>query len=173
MKKKTKIIILIIISIIWMLIIFKLSSMNSSNSNGKSTNFISIFIEDTLNITNNYGITNSHPNSSKIDKASNLINPPLRKVMHASVYFVLAFFLNILLNIIFDHKHYISSILITLFICILFASSDEIHQLFVVGRTGQFIDVIIDTMGAIIGIMFYSTYYIVYKNGQKSVMNKG
>lgn len=172
MKKKTKIIIFSIISIICMLCIFKLSSMNSNNSNGHSRDFISIFIEDTLNITNNYGITDSHPSSNKIQKVSYLINPPLRKVFHATVYFILSFFLMVLLNIIFEHKKYIKTIIIVLIICILFASSDEIHQLFVSGRTGQFIDVVIDTLGAIVGIMFYTTYHIVYKNGQKSMLIK-
>lgn len=169
MKKKTKIIILLIILIIWMLLIFKLSGMNSNNSNGHSRDFISIFIEDALDLTNNYGITNSHPSSNKIQKASYLINPPLRKVMHATVYFVLSFFMMTLLSIIFDHKHYIKTILIVLITCFLFAASDEFHQLFVNGRTGQFIDVIIDTLGSIIGIIFYTTYHIVYRNGQKSV----
>lgn len=172
MKKKIKIIIFSVISIICMLCIFKLSSMNSDNSNGHSRDFISIFIEDTLNITNNYGITDSHPSSNKIQKASYLINPPLRKVCHATVYFVLSFFLMILLNIIFNYKKYFLSVIISTAICILFASSDEIHQLFVIGRTGQVIDVVIDALGSIVGIIFYTTYYIVYKRGQKSMENK-
>ena len=167
MKKSTKIIILAILSLAWMACIFKLSSMTSYNSNGKSIDIISIFIEDTLNITNSYGITSSYPSNDKIAHASALLNPILRKVIHATVYFVLAFFIMILINIIFDYKHYILGFIITLLICIIFASSDEIHQLFVAGRTGQLVDVVIDSIGALIGILFYSTYYLVYKNGYK------
>jgi len=51
MKKAIKILILLAMlsfAILWMFIIFKLSGMSSSNSNGKSTDIISIFIEDTL-----------------------------------------------------------------------------------------------------------------------------
>ncbi len=37
--------------------------------------------------------------------------------------------------------------------CILFATSDEIHQLFVPGRFGSAADVMLDTIGAVVGIM--------------------
>lgn len=166
-KKALKIIIILLIAITWMLCIYKLSSMNSNNSNGKSTDIISIFIEDALEITNDYGITSSHPNEQKIERASQLINAPMRKVIHATVYFVLTFFIMILMNIILDHKKYFLSVIIALIICIIFAGTDEYHQTFVAGRTGQLLDVIIDTAGGVIGILFYSTYQIVYKLGYK------
>ena len=110
MKKKTKIkiivtVIMVLLAILWALFIFKLSDMNTSNSNGKSTGFISIFIEDSLEITYKYQITSSHPSEAKIDKASKLLNAPLRKVAHASVYFILAFILICYLNFMFDNKN--------------------------------------------------------------------
>lgn len=156
----------------WMIAIYKLSSMNSNNSNGKSTDIISIFIEDTLDITNNYGITSSHPDEQKIEKASQLINAPMRKVIHATVYFVLAFFIITLINIIFDHKKYFLSVCIVLALCILFATTDEYHQTFVAGRTGQLMDIIIDSAGAIAGILFYSTYHFVYRSGYKKALKE-
>ena len=85
MKKVLLIIVLLALAGGWMYLIYQLSGMNSKNSNGKSTDIISLFIEDTLEVTNDYGITNSHPNEQKLAKASQLINAPLRKVMHASV----------------------------------------------------------------------------------------
>lgn len=171
-KKALKIVIILILAIAWMVCIYKLSGMNSNNSNGKSTDIISIFIEDTLEITNNYGITSSHPNEQKIEKASKLINAPMRKVIHATVYFVLAFFIMILMNIIFDHKKYFWSVLIALILCIIFAGTDEYHQTFVAGRTGQLLDVIIDTAGGVVGILFYSTYQIVYRLGYKKALKE-
>ena len=74
MKKTIKIIFLLILAVFWMVCIFKLSDMNSQKSNGKSSDIIALFIEDTLDITNEYGITNSHPTESKLAKASQLIN---------------------------------------------------------------------------------------------------
>jgi VanZ family protein len=41
----------------------------------------------------------------------------------------------------------------TLLVVFLYASTDEIHQLFVPTRTGQFSDVMIDTTGAAIGML--------------------
>ena len=43
-------------------------------------------------------------------------------------------------------------IAIALVVCILFAISDEFHQLFVPGRGAQVKDVLIDTAGAIVGM---------------------
>lgn len=174
-KNKKKIIISIIVClliILWIGIIYKLSSMNTTNSNGHSKDIISVFIEDTLEITNKYGITNSHPNSTKIEKASRLLNAPLRKVMHASVYFVLAFLIILFVNYLFKNKKYLVSSLISLVLIIALASFDEFHQTFVAGRTGQIKDVIIDTCGAIVGILFYGTYYYIYKRGYKSGLKK-
>ncbi|WP_243096886.1 VanZ family protein [Thermohalobacter berrensis] len=39
--------------------------------------------------------------------------------------------------------------------CILYAISDEVHQLFVPGRDAQITDVMIDSAGAFIGIGMY------------------
>lgn len=167
MKKAIKVIILLSIAVIWMICIYKLSGMNSKNSNGKSTDIIALFIEDTLEITNEYGITNSNPNAQKLARVSQLINAPMRKVIHTTVYFVLAFFVMILLNIIFDHKKYLLTLIIAVVLCIGFAMLDEYHQTFVEGRTGQILDVCIDSVGAICGVLFYSTYQIVYVNGVK------
>lgn len=167
MRKYVTIILVLILAIVWMFGIYKLSSMNTQNSNGKSTDIIAIFIEDTLEVTNEYGITNSHPTNSKLARVSQLINAPLRKVMHASVYLVLAFLAIVFFNVLMNNKHYWIALILTLIISIGFAVSDEIHQTYVSGRTGQFLDVVIDSIGALVGIFIYTTYYIVYKNGYK------
>ena len=99
-------VIVFVLVILWILGIYKLSSMNTSNSNGKSVSIIGIFIEDTLEVTNKYGITDSHPDENKLVKATNLLNRPLRKVMHASVYFVLAFMIIFFINYMFHNKRY-------------------------------------------------------------------
>jgi VanZ family protein len=169
MKKKRVIVvtILIILVIAWILGIYKLSSMNTSNSNGKSSGIISVFIEDTLEVTNKYGITNSHPDDAKLEKASQLLNAPLRKVMHASVYFVLAFMIIFVTNFLFHNKKYVISAIITIVLILVAAGFDEYHQTFVDGRTGNVKDVLIDTAGGVAGILFYGTYYYVYSRGYK------
>ena len=43
--------------------------------------------------------------------------------------------------------------------CFLYACSDEVHQLFVPGRSGNIIDVGIDSIGSYFGILFFYIYY--------------
>lgn len=50
-----------------------------------------------------------------------------------------------------------------------YAASDEIHQLFIAGRSGQVIDVFIDTIGVAIGICLLM---IIYKVIQNAVIKK-
>ena len=169
MEKKRVVVIGIffILVAMWILGIYKLSSMNTNNSNGASSGIISVFIEDTLEITNKYGITSSYPDNSKLEKATELLNTPLRKVMHASVYFVLACMIMFIINYMFHHKKYLISAIITIVLIIVAAGFDEYHQTFVDGRSGEVKDVLIDTIGGTGGILFYGSYYYVYKKGYK------
>lgn len=167
--KKSKIIILVLLVILvisWGFVIYKFSDMNTISSNGDSKSIISMVLEKGLELTNDLGITNSHPSENKIEKATMLLNSPLRKVMHASVYFILAFFIMLLINIIKNKKNYLFSFIITILICFIFALTDEYHQTLVMGRTGQFLDVLIDTSGGILGSLFFGTYYLAYKIGK-------
>lgn len=78
------------------------------------------------------------------------LNKPLRKCMHASEYFVLSILIyNFLKNLKISGW---KTVIISIGISFLYACTDEFHQLFVAGRTSQFTDVLIDTLGAIIGI---------------------
>ncbi len=166
-KRVIIIVVLVLLVLLWIGGIYKLSAMNTSNSNGKSSGIIGVFIEDTLEVTNKYGITDSHPDESKLEKASQLLNAPLRKVMHASVYFVLAIMVIFVVNYLFHHKKYLISAIIAIAFIIMAAGFDEYHQTFVDGRTGAIKDVLIDTAGGVAGILFYGTYYFVYKRGYK------
>jgi VanZ family protein len=44
---------------------------------------------------------------------------------------------------------------VVLTIAVLYAASDEYHQTFVVGRNGTPVDVLIDTIGALLGILLW------------------
>ena len=72
----------------------------------------------------------------------------IRKSAHFCIYLVLGFLVSIFL---FDFKLKKRYIFCQLF-CSLYAISDEIHQLFVSGRSGQVRDVLIDSCGAFLGI---------------------
>ncbi len=78
------------------------------------------------------------------------IHTLVRKTAHFSIYASLGMcVINYILTYISTKK---KAFVISLLICFLYASSDEIHQLFVPGRSGEVRDVLIDTCGAIVGM---------------------
>lgn len=166
-RKTICLIIIVVAAIAWCLTIFNLSGAASNSSNSTSTSLSKKIITKVLDATNEAGITDSHPDEAKLAKAADLLNKPLRKAAHATVYFVLALILLAVGRIIFGSKQYLLTCFIALLFCFVFAMTDEYHQTFVDGRTGQFSDVLIDTAGACVGILLFSSYYAVWWIGNK------
>ncbi len=81
----------------------------------------------------------------------------LRKIAHMLEFTALSFSLN---NAIFATWEKKNSSIISFVLTVAVMVSDEIHQIFVPGRAFQFSDLLIDGIGAIIGII---AYIIVYK----------
>lgn len=171
-RRLVSIIIAAFLIIAWGIIIFKLSAMDSSNSNDASTTLVEKSIVEILKVTNEYDITYSFPSEADLTAAAAIINAPLRKVIHATIYCVMAVLLVIIGVLILNHRHYFWICLVTALICFLFALTDEYHQTFVDGRTGQMLDVLIDTIGAFLGIIFASTYQIAWWCGKHSSSSK-
>lgn len=76
----------------------------------------------------------------------------IRKVAHFCVYMLLGFLVYLLLQ----EGHGVEmkiSLVQTPVICALYAITDEIHQLFVPGRSGKTADVMLDTAGAVFGMV--------------------
>lgn len=168
MNKKLKIIISWCLVIIWMGIIFNFSNMDTNESNTKSKNTIEKVVDTTIDTSNKIGITKEEIDNDKKEDLTEKLNKPLRKCMHASVYFVLALLLLNAFNILkknIPHKY-----LIVIIICFLYACTDEYHQTFVNGRTGQFKDVLIDTTGSIIALIIYNIIiYSINKRKNKHI----
>lgn len=81
--------------------------------------------------------------------------PPLlgiliRKLAHFTEYLLLAYFTY---NFVKEYKP--QAYFETFIFCALYAISDEIHQLFVVGRSAQWSDVIIDLSGVLTWILIH------------------
>lgn len=75
----------------------------------------------------------------------------IRKLAHLTLYFVLG-----ILFMLFLKEYPISftkQVIYGILCCLLYACSDEFHQLFVAGRTGKVIDVCIDMIGSLFSIM--------------------
>ena len=115
-----------------MILIFMFSHQTGSESSGLSSQIV-LWIQTYLHI----------PISEFI----------VRKAAHMSEYALLT--LTLIYG--FYKNHYpIQKIIIYSFIgTFLYACSDEMHQLFIGGRAGQFTDVLIDTCGGCLTIIFY------------------
>ena len=138
---------------LWMIIIFLFSNMNSTSSNNKSKKVIDVAINQSINVTNSIGVTKNYLSQSKKSELVQELNVPLRKGAHSTIYFVLATFLLLALNQSISKRTII--VISTFIISFVYACTDEFHQLYISGRTGQFSDVIIDMFGVIIACIIF------------------
>ncbi len=113
-----------------MILIFTMSSFDATESANQSNFIVNI-------ITNIFKIEN-------IEVLSFII----RKLAHFTEYLILGFLTINMLNKNDISKKYLISILI----CIIYATSDEIHQIFVPGRACQIRDILINSIGSITGV---------------------
>lgn len=145
-------IILVLIIILWMCVVFSLSSQNGDESNGTSSYIVNI-------ITSLY-----EKNSCSELSAQNVHNLTfiVRKIAHFILYFIGSIPVLTLFKTYDISKN--KTYLYTILFCFVYACSDELHQLLSEGRNGNVIDVVIDTLGGIFGMMFIQTVSnIAYK----------
>ncbi|QOY37182.1 VanZ family protein [Anaerobacillus isosaccharinicus] len=124
--------------LVWMILIFYLSHQPGTQSSELSSNFV--YVVRTL-------IETFFPTISfDLENLSFLI----RKGAHFFAYFVLG----ILVTCSYRSSGVVGYkiVVFSLVVCILYAISDEIHQLFVPGRSGEVRDVLIDSIGSACGV---------------------
>ena len=131
----------ILLIIIWLIVIFSLSNDTAEESSSKSD----VIAEEIAEVV--------YKDESK---KKELVHP-IRKTAHGTVYFVL----NILvMNLLFQlNRMNIKYYLLGILFCILYACSDEFHQLYISGRSGELRDIFIDSIGSILGCLFYLGMY--------------
>ncbi len=156
MQNNIKTIIRIILIIIIIFIsgtIFSFSSQDSEKSSGVSGKIA----EGIINTIPKYKNITRNEKDELIEK----FQKPIRKTAHFSIYAALGLSI-ISLTFTYDIKNK-KRILITLISGVLYAISDEIHQTFIPGRSGQVTDVLIDTMGIILSILIFMGINKIYK----------
>lgn len=121
------------------------SSQNSFDTNVLSRNITSVIAGK---IFSGYDSMDVHMQNIIVEQ----LNLFIRKFAHFSMYFFLGFLCFFALSTI-THK-YIKAFSIAWSCCIIYAVLDELHQKFVPGRTPLFKDIIIDSFGGLIGILF-------------------
>ena len=130
-------IIKILLIVVWMGVIFTFSSQNGKTSLGLSKNIIIKVAEF---------IKQEKLDPAEIEQITKKYIVIIRKGAHFFSYFVLAIFVYIFLKDYLQVKERL--VFTTIFLCFLYAVTDEIHQLFSIGRTARVFDVFVDTLGA-------------------------
>ena len=138
--------------ILWMIVIFSFSSADANKSTGTSDKVITTMIEIKDKITNN-----ETPNNKKeiIVKNSSFY---IRKIAHITEYLILGFLIFNLLK-----QYSVTNIYYAIGLSILYSCTDEFHQLFISGRSGSIRDVLIDSIGILIGTYLYKLLFIKNK----------
>ncbi len=127
MKKIVKLLLIVI----WLLVIFLFSNQDGSTSTSLTNGILEkyLFFVD-----------------------SDIFFMIIRKMAHITEYFILGILvLNFINELKIDKK-----IVVSILICFILASFDELHQLFIPDRTGCLLDVFIDMIGASLGILILS-----------------
>lgn len=152
----------ILLVIIWMGIIFYFSNQEASVSTTQSDKVINLV---NVMAKNNGSFKVILLKFYKLKGASFVI----RKSAHMFSYFILSILSFIM---VYTHKGNINlSIKYSFVISILYAISDEIHQLFIPGRSGMVQDVFIDGIGAVIGIILITVIFKLSIKNKKKVIN--
>lgn len=146
-------VILIILLIGMFYIIFGFSSQDGEESSGISRKI-------TEKITKNVKSIQEKPANEK-EEIIYKIEKVIRKIAHFSIYTVVGMLLMSLMSTynLGNKKRTI----ISLVLGIIYASLDEFHQLFTPGRSAQITDVIIDSMGVMLGILLVMLVIKIYK----------
>ncbi len=125
--------------IIWMIIIFLFSNEAAGISSGRSA----VIVNDIINTLH-------------ISLSQEVLTFLTRKAAHIFLYLVLGVLIyNIVKEYGFTTK---KAILLSILFSLSYAGFDEVHQLFISGRSGQVSDVMIDTTASAVGVAAY--YYL-------------
>ena len=134
----------ILLIVIWMITIFYFSHQQGTGSSKTSEKVSEIII-------NLFDIRNQLSNEER-NELKEIINPVIRKIAHYTIYTLGGILLINCMHTLLENKE---AIIYSVIIGILYAITDEVHQLFVIGRSGRAEDVIIDSIGIFTGICIF------------------
>lgn len=156
-------IISIILVVLWMSIIFLFSNQQGEGSGNMSREICEIII-DIIDVKN----IDIHKKEATIQ----ILEPIIRKLAHYIIYLMGGI---VIANCVYQYCYdKITIVTISAIIGGLYAITDEVHQLMIIGRNGNVIDVIIDSLGIVTGtITFLLINQIIQKINSKKVINRG
>lgn len=136
-----------VLAVIWMCVIFSFSAQTQEESGAVSEGF-------SYRVINTTGrILHLNIDDARIREIANAIDHFVRKGAHMTEYAILAILLYIWLGR-WQMQH-IKTACLAAVLAVVYACSDEFHQLFVPGRAGRVSDVLIDSAGAVLGLALF------------------
>ena len=144
MKVKVIRFILVLLLILTFGMIFNFSNQDSEKSGSTSQKVTEAITKDIKSIQK----LNKNEKAKVIDKIEDVI----RKIAHFSLYALIGFLLMALFSTYNINEK--NKIISTIIIGAIYAISDEFHQSFISGRSGQVSDVFLDTLGVTVGGLF-------------------
>lgn len=134
-----------ILVVIWMTTIFYFSHQQGTGSSSTSKK-VSMAIVNILDIRDQM-------QEEQKQEIVQVIEPIIRKLAHFTLYMIGGILLvNCAYIYLRENKR---AVLFSSIVGVLYAISDELHQLFINGRSGKATDVLIDGLGVFIGIVVY------------------
>lgn len=139
--KQIKKLLFIILTFLWLGVIFSFSLQSGEESSGMSMGVLKNLLElFSPELAESYELMPR--------EQMELIHTILRKCAHFSEYLILG----VLASIALFQINVCPKVPIAISFCVLSAAADETFQRFVSGRAGRFTDVLIDSAGALTGI---------------------
>lgn len=142
--------------VLWALVIFSMSHMNSVISWYLTGEVLTVI--ETGGVDSETTFEDKMASYEETDTAYQMYL--LRKAAHVTEYFIFAVLLFLAFECSLSAKNAFLSTFLT---GVLYAGFDEFHQLFISGRTGSIVDVGIDSVGLMLGLL--SLY--LFRKGMK------
>ena len=153
MRKK----IFLILAILWMAIIFSFSAKDADEST-KESNAVGMFLGSI--VYSDFEEWTEEEQQAFAETWDHLV----RKCAHMTEYAILGFFL---VGAGYVGREKCRRAMGQAFgIAVLYAATDEIHQYFVPGRACMFTDVGIDSVGALLGVLFATVILVSFEHSQ-------
>ena len=134
----------------WAVFIFIMSSQTAEKSSAVSGGLIEWFLQYSFPDFQSFSVENQ---TALIETFQFLF----RKTAHFMIYGVLGVF-SFLTFVTYQKFLFRIRLAISSLVCLTYAITDEIHQIFVAGRSGELRDVMIDFLGALLGILLLAAF---------------
>lgn len=143
--------------LLWMITVFIFSSQDGKQTLNTSGAFIHA-IETNITDKDSQELSNNNKQADKEDTKEDykyVYSDKIQKIVRKNAHYFLYMVGGVVLSVFFCTNLRKNTTMYSLITGVLYAISDEFHQLFVPGRTSTYKDVLIDSLGVITGIVLF------------------